>query len=87
MKSLRKWRTEAATMGDRFTIARMEKGMTQAQLARYCGVNIKTINRLETDQHIPSATLVGVIADLFDCSLDWLILGKHRVSTPVRRAP
>lgn len=39
------------TLGQRITMIRKQKGLSQRALARIAGINISTMNRIEFDMH------------------------------------
>ncbi|MDR3293419.1 MAG: helix-turn-helix domain-containing protein [Clostridiales bacterium] len=52
---------------------RLERGMTQAQLANELGLNSVSYLRYEKGQREPSISLLIVFAKYFDVSVDYLI--------------
>ena len=51
---------------------RMQKGITQIQLASDLGVDKSTVAKWETGKAFPRADLLPKIADLLGCSIDQL---------------
>ena len=56
----------------RMKALRVEKKMTQQQVANALGLNSVTYLRYEKGQHQMPLELLPMIADLFDVSLDYL---------------
>lgn len=57
---------------DRLKATRIEKGLTQQQVADALGLNSVTYLRYEKGQRQMPLELLPMIADLFDVSLDYL---------------
>lgn len=51
---------------------RVESNMTQAELAKYLGVNPSIISHYETESAIPSKKIMIKLAKLFNCSIDYI---------------
>lgn len=49
---------------------RMQKGLTQAQLAEAAGVSRKTVNTVENGIFIPSTVLALKLARVFGCKVE-----------------
>lgn len=60
------------TVGERIKRMRMERGWSQTQLAQKLKVHQKQISGYERDVHVPSTEVLMRMAELFDCSLDYL---------------
>ena len=71
---------EKHTLGKFIAILRKAKGMTQKDLADYLFVSDKTVSRWERDESTPDINLLPVIAELFDVSVEELIIGKKRTN-------
>ncbi len=52
---------------------RLERNITQEQLANYLGISFKTVSRWETGNGYPDLEIVPMIADYFDVSLETLL--------------
>ena len=52
---------------------RLERGMTQEQLAVYLGISFKTVSRWETGSSYPDLELIPMIADYFGISMESLL--------------
>ena len=52
---------------------RMERGLTQGQLADMVGCYAKDISRWETGERNPSAKALKALAKALDCTLDELV--------------
>ena len=51
---------------------RLERGLTQEDLAQAVGVSRQSINSIERDRYVPSLPLALRFARVFDCSTDEL---------------
>lgn len=57
---------------------RLERQMTQAQLANEVGVQYQTVSKWETETSVPDATMLPAIADAFGVTIDELFGRKRR---------
>lgn len=64
------------TLGKFICELRKAKGMKQKELADLLNVSDKTISRWERDESAPDLTLLPVLAEIFDVTMDELILGE-----------
>jgi ribosome-binding protein aMBF1 (putative translation factor) len=67
---------DATTFGDRVAGARQHADMTQAELAKRLGVQLKTLRGWEDDQAEPRANKLSMMAGLLNVSLLWLLSGE-----------
>ena len=56
---------------------RLEKGLTQQQLAKNIGVSQKAIDYWERNVNEPKASYIIKLADFFDVSADYLLGRKN----------
>ncbi len=63
-------------LGNRLKQARAQHGLTQADLAERVGVSRKTINTVENEVFVPSATLALALAEALDCTVEALFFLK-----------
>lgn len=63
------------------TTRRIDRGMTQAELAEMLAVDRTTVTKWETGQSLPRAELLPKLAQLLECTVDELLGVKK---TPVR---
>jgi len=61
------------TIGDRIRTCRLNKKLSQTDLAEASGVNLKSISRYETNASIPPADLLKNIANVLEVSVDFLL--------------
>ena len=61
------------TLGKRIAALRKQKGLTQEQLAEKVGVSAQAVSKWENDISCPDITLLPLLADLFDVSVDELL--------------
>lgn len=61
--------------GDRLKKIRKEKEISQEDFAKKIGVSRSSIGNYETNQNMPTAEILDKIADILECSIDYL-LGK-----------
>ena len=63
-------------VGQRIRALRTDRGMRQVDLADRLGVTLNYVGRMESGIGMASIDLFQEIADLFDVTLDYLILGR-----------
>ncbi|PKO13484.1 MAG: transcriptional regulator [Chloroflexi bacterium HGW-Chloroflexi-10] len=63
--------------GNRVKLARVEKGLTQAQLAELVGITRQTIGLIEAGKYNPTIKLCLMIAQVTEKSLDQLFWIKR----------
>ena len=63
-------------IGSRIRELRVQKGMSQADLANLCDVELSSINRIELGKASPSLTLLFIIANELDVTPAELITIK-----------
>jgi transcriptional regulator with XRE-family HTH domain len=66
----------AATFGDRLTVAREQAGLTQTLLAGKIGVKDSTLQAWEEDRKEPRGNRIQMLAGLLNISLGWLLTGR-----------
>ena len=66
---------ESSTFGDRIIAAREAVGLSQSELARKLGVQLKTVKKWEEDLADPRANKLQMIAGLLNVSITWLLMG------------
>lgn len=71
---------EKSTMGTFLTALRRAKGMTQKELAEQLNVSDKAVSRWEREESYPDVTLLPIIADIFDVTVDELLRGERKSS-------
>ncbi len=77
-----------ATFGERLRYLRKAKGLSQKELAKLLSLeSSSTISQYETLNRIPDAHILLKMADIFTCSLDYLLARTEVVKekgSPVR---
>jgi transcriptional regulator with XRE-family HTH domain len=53
--------------------ARKEAGYNQQQVEDTIGINRSTLSRYESGQREPDIETLGILADFYEVSLDWLV--------------
>lgn len=66
------WRL--SSMNNRIRILRTEKGISQEELARRCGVTRQTVNAIENNKYDPTLSLAFRLADELGTTVDALFL-------------
>lgn len=65
--------TDLGVIAVRFKAARVESGLTQAQLGEKLSVSQDTVSLWETGKSIPTAEYIVAICKLFSISADYLL--------------
>ena len=69
---------EKKTFGIFLAALRKANGLTQKELADQLNVSDKAISRWERDESLPDVSLLPVIADIFDVTVDELLRGERK---------
>lgn len=64
------------TVGRRIARLRKTKNLTQTDLARILGISKSTLGMYEIGQREPDVDMFIKIAEFFDVTMDYLIVGK-----------
>ena len=70
-------------LGIRIRKARLERGMTQEQLAEACGVGTSHISHIETGAAYISMSVFITIVNALDCSCDEMLCKEIRAAKPI----
>lgn len=70
------------TLGAFIAKLRKEKGLTQKQLSEMLSVSDKTVSHWEREESSPDISLLPVIAEIFDITVDELLKGEKKGSLP-----
>jgi transcriptional regulator with XRE-family HTH domain len=65
-----------STFGTRLKQARTQKKLTQNEVADKLGIDYTTISKYENNKSQPDNEILRELADMYEVSLDWLILGQ-----------
>lgn len=63
---------------DRIKKARIDAGYTQNQVSEITGISQPILSKLETGDREPSLENLGILADFYEVSIDWLLGTKGR---------
>lgn len=72
-------------MKNRLKVLRIEKGLKQSELAKQLKVAQSTLSGWETGQNEIDLTNINRLADIFNCSIDYL-LGREDVRNPYKNS-
>jgi transcriptional regulator with XRE-family HTH domain len=67
-----------SVFGDRLRARRMEMKISQVELAEKLGVKSASVSFWESGRNSPSAENISAIADILDCSADYLLGRTNR---------
>lgn len=97
------WRLALNVLPGKLKSIRQYRGWTQRQVAKKMHISPSSIALYETGDRNPDPQMLKRLADLFDCSVDWLlgrvdledfqgirkmeILAAHRQDDPLRNLP
>lgn len=62
-----------SVLPDRLKTIRESRGLTQRQLAKLINISPSTIALYETGDRNPDPNMLKKLADVLDCSVDWLL--------------
>ena len=65
---------------------RQERGLTLAQIAERCGLNVGYLSQIENDKASPSLESLAALADAVDVPISWFLLDPERPMRIVRAA-
>ncbi len=66
---------------------RENKGLTQEQLARLVNLSQQTIGHYEVDRAKPDLETLKKFADIFNCSVDYILSRTPATNDPAKNAP
>ena len=75
--------TTATTFGGRLQAARNAKGLTIARLGEKLGVEAAKVEIWESDEDMPRANRVQMLAGMLNVSIIWLITGESNGTTHI----
>lgn len=75
------------TLGKRISTLRREKELKQDELAEKLGVSSQAVSKWENDQTCPDISLLPLLANIFNISVDELLTGKKAESPSVKFLP
>ena len=67
------------TLGQKIKKLRVEKGLTQKDLADKVFVTFQTVSKWEKDENEPDVATLKSLAKVFDCSLDYLLSEEENI--------
>ena len=70
------------TLGQKIKKLRIEKGLTQRDLADQIHVTFQTVSKWENDENEPDVSTLRELAKLFGCSLDFLLSEEEIIERP-----
>lgn len=70
---------------DKLIVLRREKGLSQEQLAEYLEVSRQSVSKWEADKTMPEISKLIAISELFQVSLDYLLIDDCENGTEVSR--
>lgn len=86
-----------SSIGERIRQARLDKGLSQVELAIAANVSQPTVANWERDSHAPRQPVLERLADILESSSHWFLSGKQNnghtnsvleyLATPIRHVP
>ncbi|MCP5210681.1 MAG: helix-turn-helix transcriptional regulator [Hahellaceae bacterium] len=70
--------------GMRLKDLRKQKGWTQKELANKLDIRYSHLNKYESGMHAPPLEKLIQLAEIFDVSLDYLVMGLPMEDSPIR---
>ena len=80
-KSAREVQWHEHDIGSKIKAARIEKKLTQEQVAELLGVSRQTISNWENEKSYPDIISVIKMSECYDVSLDYLLKGEQKMKT------
>ena len=74
-------------IGCKIKAARIEKKLTQEQVAELLGVSRQTISNWENEKSYPDIISVIKMSECYDVSLDYLLKGEQKMKSRTFRTP
>lgn len=74
--------TNGQTMGARVKMLRVERGVSQMEVAVAVGISRPSLAGIETDEDLPGRDTLFALADYFEVFADWLFRGKGSRTLP-----
>lgn len=68
--------TSAQRLGKTITELRKSRGVTQETLAEAMGISAQSVSKWETGASMPDVSLLPMLSDYFDVSIDYLFRGR-----------
>ena len=68
-------------IGQRIQEARLAKGIAGVEVAAYLGIGKNQMSRIETGRANCTIPQLYVLAQLLDCSVEYILFGKQNLST------
>ena len=78
-KSARRYGSTEYDIGSKIKAARIEKKLTQEQVAELLGVSRQTISNWENEKSYPDIISVIKMSECYDVSLDYLLKGEEKM--------
>ena len=72
-------------IGKRIKIRRNQLGYSQEQLAFECNLSVPYISQIENGRKSVSLNALLQVADVMDCTLDWLVFGDSFLCSDFKR--
>lgn len=70
------------TIGQRLRALRVQRGLSQEEVAKATGITRGNISNYELDRFKPSTESIVRLASFFNVSVDWLLTGKGNSPVP-----
>ena len=77
----------AETFPDKLKKARINTGMTQREISKETKIPQSTLANWETGRTQPDLESIGILADMYEVSVDWLLGTKGGTSYPPKKIP
>ena len=73
---MRRW--EEMTAGERLKMLRTEKHLSQNEVGQKLGIARRTISLWENGQSNPNLVCLGMLAEFYGVSTDFIVFGKNK---------
>ena len=66
----------AREIGQRIRALRMERGLTQQELAYELNVSLSAVSKIEQGKRVPSVDMFALLTDALQTTIDYMVLGR-----------
>ena len=68
-------------IGQRIKERRKQLNITQTQIQEQTSISSGNLSCIENGKYLPSATALVELAQILNCSVDWILTGEYKITT------
>lgn len=68
------------TIGQRIKERRKQLNITQTQIQEQTSISSGNLSCIENGKYLPSATALVELAQILNCSVDWILTGEYQIT-------